>query len=212
MGTSGSKSMIAALRQTAASKGLGAALAGLESLRTPPPASRGAEAKRERLEGNEPAASYSGKEYMTRLEEKIKSHYRKPLNDQSPPYAVIIPPLTTDQYVAVKNWNAVAQVGVYGVTAMAGALIGVVTRNPLVGAIGALAGVMWGAYESNCIASLQDEFDEAFKRGSGVTVWREGWKFNVDGNRVDGMYTQANAPLSALYVAATTWLLTGKVP
>jgi hypothetical protein len=78
--------------------------------------------------------------------------------------------------------------------------------------IGAIFGAAWGAYEASSVASVQDEFDEAFKQGSGVTVWREGWKFNVDGNRADGMYTQANAPLSALYVAATTWLLTGKVP
>jgi len=59
---------------------------------------------------------------------------------------------------------------------------------------------------------VQDEFEEAYKQSGSITVWREGWMFNVDANSGDNTYTQANGPLSALYVAGTTWILTGKIP
>lgn len=155
----------------------------------------------------------AAKEYIARMEEKIKDHYRRPSDDQPPPDAVTIPPLTAEQHAALENWNAAVQVVTYGVTAMVGAFIGLrLTANPIWGAVGAIAGVMWGAYEANCIASVQDEFDQAYQQSSSLAVWREGWKFNVDANPNDGMYTQANGPLSALYVAGTTLLLSGKIP
>jgi len=162
----------------------------------------------------------AAKEYIARLEEKIKAHYRRPSDDQPPPGAVIVPPLTAEQYAAVENWNVAAQVGVYGITAGIGAIVGASIGIKIGGGaggmaggvIGAIAGAMWGAYEANCIASVQDEFDEAYKQSGNITVWREGWRFNVDANSNDHTYTQANGPLSALYVAGTTLILTGKIP
>ncbi len=166
-----------------------------------------------RVSGKIGASLGAAKEYIARLEEKIKDHYRRPSDDQPPPDAVIIPPLTAEQYAAVENWNVAAQVAAYGFTAMTGAFIGLrLTANPIWGAVGAVVGVMWGSYEANCIASVQDEFEEAYKQSGGLTVWREGWRFNVDANSGDNTYTQANGPLSALYVAGTTLILTGKIP
>ena len=148
------------------------------------------------------------------INEKVKTHYRRSSDDQPPSGTITIHPLTTEQYKNQKIWNTVAQVGVYGVAAMIGALIGLaVAKNPLVGAIGAAAGVIWGAYEANCIAAMQDEFDAAFEKSSSVTIGRKGWTFNVDGITNDGLCTQSVGPFSVLYVAATTFIFTkGKIP
>lgn len=138
------------------------------------------------------------------------SRFHKPLNKELPD-GIIIPPLNTDQYVGLKNWNVAAQVASYGITAMIGAFVGIkFTGNPLFGAVGAIVGVMWGAYEANCIASVQEQFDQAYQQSGSVRVWREGWTFNVHGG--GATYTVANAPLSAAYVATTTFFLTGKLP
>jgi energy-converting hydrogenase Eha subunit A len=157
---------------------------------------------------------------LARLERNLKAHFRRPADKRPPSDAVTIPPLTAEQYTAVKNWNTAVQVATYGLTAGIGAIIGAiigiavggVAGGIVGGVVGAMLGAGWGAYEAICISSVQDEFDEAYKQSSVVTVWRDGWKFNVDATSRDGMYTQANAPLSALYVAATTFLLTGKIP
>ncbi len=161
----------------------------------------------------------AAKEYIARLEGKIKDHYRRPYDDQPPPDAVMIPPLTTAQYVAVTNWNVAAQIATWAITTglTAGISSAIGSRGGIAGTfaggvIGALAGAAWGAYETICIASVQDEFEEAYEQSGSVAVWREGWRFNVDGNSGDHTYTQANGPLSALYVAGTTWILTGKIP
>ena len=101
----------------------------------------------------------------------------------------------------------------YGFTTLVGALlVFIATKNPWLGIVGAVAGAMWGAYEVSCLTSVQEEFDAAYERSGSVTVWREGWRFNVDANSGDNTYTQANGPLSALYVAGTTLILTGKIP
>ena len=159
------------------------------------------------------ASLSAAKEYIARLEEKIKHHYRRPSDDQPPPDAVTIPPLTAEQHAALKNWNTAAQVVTYGFTTLVGALsVFIATKNPWLGIVGAVAGAMWGAYEVSCLTSVQEEFDAAYERSGSVTVWREGWRFNVDANSGDNTYTQANGPLSALYVAGTTLILTGKIP
>lgn len=154
------------------------------------------------------------------MEEKLKTPYRKPANNQPPTDAVIISPLTAEQHTALANWNIAAQVGAYMLTAgigvAIGAIVGVKIGGPAGGfagtVIGAMLGAGWGAYEALCIASVQDEFDEAYQRGSSITVWREGWRFNVYASGGDMTYVEANAPLSMLYVAVTTYLLSGKLP
>ncbi|MEJ5225869.1 MAG: hypothetical protein WHV44_15530 [Anaerolineales bacterium] len=172
---------------------------------------RGQDQKMERMET---------KTSLAKLETHLKAHFRRPSNKQPPSNAVIIPPMTAEQYTAVKNWNTAAQVGAVILTEGTGVIIGAIigfkvgglAGSIVGGVIGAMLGAGWGAYEAICIASVQDEFDAAYQQGGSVTVWRDGWKFNVDANSSDGMYTQANAPLSALYVAVTTLLLTGKMP
>jgi len=125
--------------------------------------------------------------------------------------SVTTPPLTPEQYAGMKNWNVAAQVGVYGFTAMAGAFTGLMlTAQPIFGAVGAAAGVMWGAYEANCIASVQDEFDKAYANGSGVEIIRNGLSYEAYGG--GDTYSVANAPLSVAYVAATALILTGQIP
>ncbi|GAB4494136.1 MAG: hypothetical protein Fur0016_30770 [Anaerolineales bacterium] len=139
--------------------------------------------------------------------------FQRPVKpDGIPNNYVEIPPLTSQQYVALKNWNVAAQVGVYGITTMIGAAIGLMfLKHPVAGVIGAVGGVMWGAYEANCIASVQEQFDKAHERNGSVQVWREGrWAFGVYGG--GDTYTVANGPLSAAYVAVTTFLLTEKLP
>ncbi len=69
---------------------------------------------------------------------------------------------------------------------------------------------MWGAYEANCIASVQDEFDKAYASGSGVEIARTGLSYEIYGG--GATYSVTNAPLSAVYVAATTLILTGRIP
>ncbi|MCC6260650.1 MAG: hypothetical protein IT311_07280 [Anaerolineales bacterium] len=140
----------------------------------------------------------------------FSSHFRREFSEDLP-NGVTIPPLSSTQNSNLKNWNIAAQVATYGITATAGALTGLIlTKNPSIAALGAVGGVMWGAYEANCIASVQEEFDKAYSQSGSVQVWREGWKFNVYGG--GDSYTVANGPLSASYVAVTTYLLTGKVP
>ncbi|GAB4505799.1 MAG: hypothetical protein Fur0043_27970 [Anaerolineales bacterium] len=145
--------------------------------------------------------------------------WRRKQEAQAQQRAVEIPPLTSRQYAALKNWNVAAQVGVYGITAglgaATGAAIGSWAGGPVGtatgGIIGAVAGAMWGTYEANCIASVQEQFDKAHEQNGSVRVWREGrWSFGVYGG--GDTYTVANAPISAAYVAATTFLLTGKIP
>jgi hypothetical protein len=183
------------VQQQAQIKGIGAALGTLAGL---------VQAAQERYRAM--------RERMNRLEDSIKSHYQKPFN-QTPASAVIIPPLTSEQYVALSNWNVAAQVLTYGITTMVGALAGLVfTKQPLFGVVGAVVGVMWGAYEANCIATVQDQFEQAYNRKESVEVWREGrWSFAVHGAG-SSYYAVANGPLSATYVAATTFLMTGKIP
>ena len=180
------------VQQQAQIKGIGAALGTLAGL---------VQAAQERYR--------TMRERMNRLEDSIKSHYQKPFN-QTPISAVIIPPLTSEQYVALSNWNVAAQVLTYGITTMVGALAGLVfTKQPLFGVVGAVLGVMWGAYEANCIATVQDQFEQAYNRKESVEVWREGrWSFAVHGAG-SSYYAVANGPLSATYVAATTFLMTG---
>jgi hypothetical protein len=100
----------AAVQQQAQIKGIGAALGTLAGL---------VQAAQERYRAM--------RERMNRLEDSIKSHYQKPFN-QTPASAVIIPPLTSEQYVALSNWNAAAQVvaGGFttGITAATGVIIG----------------------------------------------------------------------------------------
>ncbi|WP_322509519.1 hypothetical protein, partial [Anaerolinea sp.] len=159
----------ARIREEAKTKGLAAGFTAAQSAVAQTASHRGADEKIERMESR-----------ITQLEKNLKSHFRRPADDQPPSKAVIIPPLTNEQYAAVKDWNTAAQVVTYGITAMIGGLIGlVVGKHPLLGLAGAVAGVMWGAYEALCIASVQDEFDAAHQQGNGVTVWRDGWKFNV---------------------------------
>lgn len=151
------------------------------------------------------------------MEEKLKAPYRKPVNNPPPPDAVTIPPLTAQQHARLKNWNMVAQVGTYSLTGSAGAGIGagiglVFWKQIHVSPVGAFAGVMWGAYEALCMASVQDEFEEAYRQRSGVKVWREGLHLNVDGNPDDGLCTKVNSPLATVYVAVVTWVLSGKLP
>jgi len=183
------------VQQQAQIKGIGAALGTLAGL---------VQAAQERYRAM--------RERMNRLEDSIKSHYQKPFN-QTPISAVIIPPLTSEQYVALSNWNVAAQVLTYGITTMVGALAGLVfTKQPLFGVVGAVLGVMSGAYEANCIATVQDQFEQAYNRKESVEVWREGrWSFAVHGAG-SSYYAVANGPLSATYVAATTFLMTGKIP
>ena len=206
----------ARIREEAKTKGLASAFtlahtAAESAARQQDAAHRGEKARIERMET---------KEYIAQLEKNLKSHFRRPADDQPPPDAVIIPPLTNEQSEAMKNWSTAAQVATYAITAGigagVGAIIGIavggVAGGVVGGVVGAMLGAGWGAYEALCIASVQDEFDEAHQQGSSITVWRDGWKFNVDGNNHDGFYTQANGPLSVFYVAATTWMLTGRIP
>jgi hypothetical protein len=59
---------------------------------------------------------------------------------------------------------------------------------------------------------VQDQFEQAYNRKESVEVWREGrWSFAVHGAG-SSYYAVANGPLSATYVAATTFLMTGKIP
>jgi len=159
------------------------------------------------------------RERMNRLEDSIKSHYQKPFN-QTPISAVIIPPLTSEQYVALSNWNVAAQVATYGITAGVsagiGAVIGFLVGGPsgafAGGVIGAIIGATWGTYEVSCLTAVQDQFEQAYNRKESVEVWREGrWSFAVHGAG-SSYYAVANGPLSATYVAATTFLMTGKIP
>jgi len=61
------------------------------------------------------------------------------------------------------------------------------------------------------MSGVQEEFDKARERGGSVQVWRTGfWSFGVYGG--GDTYTEANGPLSAAYVAVTTFFLTGKIP
>ncbi len=145
----------------------------------------------------------------------FSSHFRREFSEDLP-NGITIPPLSSTQNSNLKNWNVAAQVAIYGVTTGIGALVGAGTGTlipggtAIGGTVGAITGVMWGAYEANCIASVQEEFDKAYSQSGSVQVWREGWKFNVYGG--GDSYTVANGPLSASYVAVTTYLLTGKVP
>jgi outer membrane lipoprotein SlyB len=146
------------------------------------------------------------------------SVHRREKKDDVSPDGVTIPPLSHKQYIEMNNLNTAAQVGVYGVTAgtgaMVGAVIGLKVGGPVgmaVGAvIGAIAGTMWGAYEANCLTSVQSEFDKAYQHSTGVQVWREGLAYNIYGGGES--YTHVNAPLSVAYVAITTFVLTGKFP
>jgi len=130
--------------------------------------------------------------------------------------SVTTPPLTPEQYAGMKNWNVAAQVGVYGFTTGLGVIMGfwlggAIPGGAFAGAvIGAAAGAMWGAYEANCIASVQDEFDKAYANGSGVEITRNGLSYEIYGG--GDTYSVANAPLSVAYVAATALILTGQIP
>jgi energy-converting hydrogenase Eha subunit A len=189
------------VQQQAQTKGIGAALGTLAGL---------VQAAQERYR--------TMRERMNRLEDSIKSHYQKPFN-QTPASAVIIPPLTSEQYVALSNWNAAAQVVaggfITGITAATGFIIGIKFGPPgaLIGAVvGAMAGAMWGTYEVSCLTAVQEQFEQAYNRKESVEVWREGrWSFAVHGAG-SSYYAVANGPLSATYVAATTFLMTGKIP
>ncbi len=172
------------------------------------------------------AAASNGCEQQQAEDQPMQKHQllfanafqRRVKPDGIPDNSVEIPPLTSQQYTALKNWNVAAQVGIYGITIglTAGFFGAIGSRGGIVGAfaggvMGAVAGAMWGAYEANCIASVQEEFDKAHERNGSVRVWREGrWSFGVYGG--GDTYTVANAPLSAAYVAVTTFLLTGKLP
>jgi uncharacterized membrane protein len=159
------------VQQQAQTKGIGAALGTLAGL---------VQAAQERYRAM--------RERMNRLEDSIKSHYQKPFN-QTPASAVIIPPLTSEQYVALSNWNVAAQVVAVGfttgITAAAGVIIGIKFGPPggVVGTmIGAIVGAMWGAYEVSCLTAVQDQFEQAYNRKESVEVWREGrWSFAVHG-------------------------------
>jgi hypothetical protein len=190
------------VQQQAQTKGIGAALGTLAGL---------VQAAQERYRAM--------RERMNRLEDSIKSHYQKPFN-QTPASAVIIPPLTSEQYVALSNWNVAAQVATYGITAGVsagiGAVIGFLVGGPsgafAGGVIGAIIGATWGTYEVSCLTAVQDQFEQAYNRKESVEVWREGrWSFAVHGAG-SSYYAVANGPLSATYVAATTFLMTGKIP
>jgi hypothetical protein len=146
--------------------------------------------------------------------------FQRPVKgDSIPDRYVEIPPLTAEQYAHLKNWNVAAQVATWGLTtgltAAAGFAIGVEIGGGVGafvgGVVGAVAGVMWGTYEVSCLTAVQEQFDRAYDRRGSVRVWREGrWSFGVYGG--GDTYAVANGPLSATYVAATTFLLTGKMP
>lgn len=151
------------------------------------------------------------------LDEKRKTPYRKPASNPPPPEAVTIPPLTAQQYTRLKTWNMAAQVGTYSFAGSVGAGIGagiglVFWQQMHVSLAGAFAGVMLGAYEALGMASVQDEFEEAYQQGSSVKVWREGRTLKVDGNTEDGFCTQINSPLAIVYMTVITWILSGRLP
>lgn len=140
----------------------------------------------------------------------FSSHFRREFSEDLP-NGITIPPLSSTQNSNLKNWNVAAQVAIYGVTTGIGALVGAGTGTlipggtAIGGTVGAITGVMWGAYEANCIASVQEEFDKAYSQSGSVQVWREGWKFNVYGG--GDSYTVANGPCVSprRVTAMTTW-------